>query len=757
MNQGAHASEGWTIYKMAADTPAAEVEDTTAFEPPPIRRRASIVVGGVLIGLAIVWIAALAWAVGAAVPVTGLGPLRIAAWIGLGCGPLALLALLFLLLLRSGRVEASAYSRASAQLRADSAALAGMLALVTQRIDQAREDLSAQAGQLDTLGLQAGERLTAAAATLRGQAEAFGRAASGLDDATALARADLGVLLTDLPNAEAVTRAIAQRLRESGSEADTNARALANMLAELEAHARGASEATGGAAARLAGQLDRIEESAAAADRRIEEAAGTMGRAIDAALAAAAEGIDDTRRAVSDQSAALTAMVAQGHATLGTVGDDAAAALSQRIDELTARIGGLGDGLQAQDAAARNLLGQLEQALAAVERKFEALGDKGAAHTADLAEAIVALADHSETVSRTLGGSSEAADALLGRVTQLREQTEASNTAVCETIPAALARISNHAEQSLQAIINASQRADRLNDSTAMIGEHLTNADSLLEQQRATLDDVGALAGQRLQRLHEQSAELEALLAKTEAEIHSLSEGATGQLIEALLRVRETANQAASHAHDALTAAIPRAAQQLTETATREMTAAIANVGQTEMAAVGAASGQAVEAARLATERLGKHLVTIAETSTAVEARIAENRTQTEAHDEANFARSVTLLIEALNSTAIDVAKLFSNEVSDDLWKSYLKGDRGIFTRRAVRLLDRAEAGAISARYGEDAEFRELVNRYIHDFEALLRRVMATREGLPIATTMLSSDAGKLYVALAQAIERLRR
>ena len=125
--------------------------------------------------------------------------------------------------------------------------------------------------------------------------------------------------------------------------------------------------------------------------------------------------------------------------------------------------------------------------------------------------------------------------------------------------------------------------------------------------------------------------------------------------------------------------------------------------------------------------------------------------------DETNFARSVTLLIEALNSTSIDVAKLFSNEVSDDLWKSYLKGDRGVFTRRAVRLLDRSEAGTITARYGEDAEFRELVNRYIHDFEALLRRVMATREGLPIATTMLSSDAGKLYVALAQAIERLRR
>jgi len=758
MNQGAHASEGWTIYKMAAeDTPAIEAHDETVPEAAPPRRWISGAIGGVLIALAVGWIVALVWAVAAAVPVSGLGPLRIAAWIGLGCGPLALLALIFLMLLRTGRVEVSAYSRASAQLRADSEALAEVLALVTQRIDQARENLAAQAGQFDTLGAAASERLTTAASALRGEAEAFGRAASGLDDATALARADLGVLLTDLPNAEAIARTIAQRLRESGSEADTHARALANLLAELESHARGASEATGGAAARLAGQLDRIEQSAAAADRRIEEAAGTMGRAIDAALAAAAEGIDDTRRAVSDQSAALTAMVAQGHASISATGDEAAGALAGRLDELAARVDGFGAGLRAQEAAARGLLGQLEQALAAVEKKFEALGDTGAAHTADLAEAIVALADHSEAVSRTLGGSNEVAASLLDRIAQLRAQTDASSLAVRETIPAALAQISDHAGHSLQHIVSASQRADRLQDTTAAIGEQLANADSLLDQQRATLEEVSALAGQRLDQLQTQGAELEALLTKTEMEIRVLSDGATGQLIEALLRVRETAKQAAEHAHDALSAAIPRAAQQLGESATREMTAAIAQVGQTEMAAISSASEQAVEAARLATEQLGRHLLSIAETSTAVEARIAANREQTEAHDEANFARSVTLLIEALNSTSIDVAKLFSNEVSDDLWKSYLKGDRGVFTRRAVRLLDRSEAGAITARYGEDADFRELVNRYIHDFEALLRRVMATREGVPIATTMLSSDAGKLYVALAQAIERLRR
>ena len=47
-------------------------------------------------------------------------------------------------------------------------------------------------------------------------------------------------------------------------------------------------------------------------------------------------------------------------------------------------------------------------------------------------------------------------------------------------------------------------------------------------------------------------------------------------------------------------------------------------------------------------------------------------------------------------------------------------------------------------------------NRYIHDFEAMLRSVLSTRDGHALGVTLLSSDPGKLYVALAQSIDRLR-
>jgi len=79
-----------------------------------------------------------------------------------------------------------------------------------------------------------------------------------------------------------------------------------------------------------------------------------------------------------------------------------------------------------------------------------------------------------------------------------------------------------------------------------------------------------------------------------------------------------------------------------------------------------------------------------------------------------------------------------------------------VFTSRAVRLIGGSETPAIHAHYESDLEFQRSVNRYVHDFEAMLRRVMAERDGGLIAVTLMSSDMGKLYAALNQAIERRR-
>ncbi len=73
-----------------------------------------------------------------------------------------------------------------------------------------------------------------------------------------------------------------------------------------------------------------------------------------------------------------------------------------------------------------------------------------------------------------------------------------------------------------------------------------------------------------------------------------------------------------------------------------------------------------------------------------------------------------------------------------------------------MKLVGRTDTRNIGRIYHEDADFAEHVNRYVHDFETLLRSVLEARDGSALAVTMLSSDLGKLYVALAQASDRLR-
>ena len=173
--------------------------------------------------------------------------------------------------------------------------------------------------------------------------------------------------------------------------------------------------------------------------------------------------------------------------------------------------------------------------------------------------------------------------------------------------------------------------------------------------------------------------------------------------------------------------------------------------GQLELAAASAA-GVSREAAMHLRDQLAK----VSELTAHLEQRVAHARSRAEEQVDNDFARRVALITESLNSNAIDIARVIDSEVTDTAWSAYLKGDRGIFTRRAVRLLDNGEVKTIAALYEEDRTFRDHVSRYIHDFEAMLRQLLSTRDGHALGVTLLSSDMGKLYVALAQAIERLR-
>ena len=119
------------------------------------------------------------------------------------------------------------------------------------------------------------------------------------------------------------------------------------------------------------------------------------------------------------------------------------------------------------------------------------------------------------------------------------------------------------------------------------------------------------------------------------------------------------------------------------------------------------------------------------------------------------FLRSATVMIEDLNSQAIDLTRLFEGEVPEELWKRHRKGDRSIFARRLARPKDESYiAPKIVERFKEDERFREQATRYINQFESLMSQASGCDPEHVLSATFLTADVGKLYLLLSRSLGR---
>jgi hypothetical protein len=394
--------------------------------------------------------------------------------------------------------------------------------------------------------------------------------------------------------------------------------------------------------------------------------------------------------------------------------------------------------------------------VALLEDRFATLRRSGSESGAEVGAALEGVRASLGQLDGELAGGSERADALIGRANGLAAALAEVSARLDGDVPAALRIAEEQASRVGQAALAALPAVEAVQGAAAVAAERLAEAeDSVLRQQQSLDALLGRLEG-GLDAAQAQLHEIGRVVGDTDAAAARISTETGPLLIDALVRVREAAQQAANHAREAIAAVIPQSVAALAEASQEAVGEAVTDQVQDQIGRLRIMSEAAVAAARKASERLTRQLLTIGETASAIEARIEDATAEREEREAEGFSRRVALLIESLNSTAIDVTKILSNEVTDSAWTAYLKGDRGVFTRRAVRLLDSGEAREILRHYEEEPEFREQVNRYIHDFESMLRRVLADRDGTPLSITLLSSDMGKLYVALAQAIERLR-
>ena len=672
------------------------------------------------------------------------------------CVPPALIGILLLLALRTSTAEARRFGRTAQAIRAEAASLERTVAILSRGLEDNRAKLAEQTNSLMALGDGAVARLATVGSGLAEHVATADTHAATLATAADTAHTRLEVLLALLPRAHGETEALAGLLKATGVTATEHTAALDAQLTALAERGREADAVANGAAQKLAAHITRMEATSETAGARLEQVTDSMSSAVDGLLGRTADAIDEARKGIAAQGDAMLAMLGANQAALDSAARDSAEGLAARISDIELLIDRVAARLGEQHSRSDAIVSDIDSGIARVSGNFDTLHQQGVERAQALAASISALGGSADAMTEALKTGDTMATTAIGTTERLLLALDSAAREIDETLPGALARLDARIAESRRVVGQAKPELLALVTAAESTHDAIEAIAQVIAGQRTTVD---TLAGTLLDTLNDGKLKADALSQMVEDTIdttHRFAEEAAPRLVEALLRVRDTASAAADRARETLATVIPEAALALEQQSAAAMERATANTVERQIASIGAAADSAADAAARASERLARQMLAIADSTAIVESRFEDARIEREAADQDTLARRVSLLIESLNSASIDIAKTFSVDVADSAWSAYLKGDRGVFTRRAVRLLETNEAREIARLHDENPAFREQVNRYIHDFEAMLRQILAQRDGSPLGVTILSSDMGKLYVALAQAIERLR-
>ena len=686
----------------------------------------------------------------------GMEPVALIQLIAALCVPPALIGIVYLLAMRTSRAEARRFGTTARKMRAEAAALERVLATITQKVAENHAVLAEHTTTLTALGERAAERVESAAGMVERQAQRMDGGVRTFGDAMNQAEKRFEIILTTLPKAHDEMQGLAGRIDAAGLLASQRAAALDTQLTALSERGREADQIAGGAAERLAAHISRMDATSETASVRLEQVTEQLSVAVDAVLDRAAGAVDEARKGIATQGEAILAMLSANQAALDRAGRDSAEALGERMAVIEEAIGRVGERLAQEQGRGDSLFAGLSAGVDRLDRELQVLHAAGTDRTQSLAASISALQGSTDAMSEALRTGDQLARKVIGTSEDLLTALDASAREIDETLPEALARLDARIIASRKFVSGAKPELLALVTAAESTHDAIEAIADVVSQQRDTLARTQASLLETLATGSERAASLGAIVDDTIETTRRFAETAAPQLVDALISVRETASAAAGHAREALATIVPGAAAALEEASGTALKRAVDVGVRRQMAELADTTEAAVTAAARASERLTQQMLALADTTSRLEARIEEERVDRERADSDNFARRTTLLIEALNSASIDIAKAFSAEVTDSAWAAYLKGDRGVFTRRAVRLLDPGDTREIARLYDADPAFNEHVNRYIHDFETMLRHVLSLRDGSTLGVTLLSSDMGKLYVALAQAIERLR-
>lgn len=660
--------------------------------------------------------------------------------------PALLVAVSWLLVMRNSSREATRFAHVAARLRNESDLLNQRMRTVNEEISLAREFLAQNARDLESLGRQSSQKLMDSAQILTAALADSDQKAKTLEAVSQSANTNLEQLRKHLPVVTSAAKDVTNQIGSAGNIAQIEIKAL---IATLE-RVRDAGKS-------VRDYIDDVEVRADDMAVKLEQSLSSSAQLLDVRSAEALDRSAEMATLMDSATQAISSGIAQASGDIGSILTDSQEHIQSSLTALRQALGEVGSQTDQEEARIRAMVATISAHIHSSAQQISEVDRAATDQTSKLAFAVSALGESTRSVGSAMTDNQLITQQLIEQSHKLLEALGTANHEISETIPASMDVLSVQLSDGVAQIKSALSNAESLEELSGSMLEKLNSLEQIIATQRDSVDTLMTQSDAHFAARHEQVDALGSSLLQTQSLLREMSEEANGQLVSALLRVRESTRAAAESSRKILDDELAHIADQLT----KQNRTALANALDAQVASMNSAVQEAiernVELTEAASRLVVKQLVELGEMTTSLEGRIADSKNSFESVHDDSLARRMVLLTESLNSTAIDVGKILSNEITDTAWASYLKGDRGVFTRRAVRLLDSGEAKIIANHYGDDSEFREHVNRYVHDFESIMRLLLSTRDGNAIGVTLLSSDIGKLYVALAQAIERLRK
>ncbi len=697
------------------------------------------------IALAIGWTSFFIWANFETIK-SGITPSEIPSLIMNWSVPTILIAVGWLLFMRSSKAEAQKFGDVANHLNRQANEVQDKMREVNEDIALARDFLSQYSRDIEHIGRNSAQNITDAAKTLEIAFNDSEIKAEKLEQVSNNANSNLELLRKNLPVVNSAAKDATNMLGKAGIEAKEQMQSLKTAMdqsiesvqtskAELEALSRSNKDVTDN----IRKQSEGIKSFTNEMVETSQANAQTIGESLRDEYEGFNNKIDETIESLNLQTSQISESI------------------NSKIADLNEALAQLKNSNSSENEHIDDMIEKVQSHITQSEERLEILSTSASEKTAKMAFALTALNDNSANVGEGLANNHKQAELLIERTEKLLLALDSSSRELDETMPSAMKRM----DEILTAIdlrfADTFENIGKISDLENSLSDKSIEIDGLI---RAASEQIENLSTKQGDEFNTHTAKAKQLLETLEASketIHHITNISDETFIQNINKINQHIDESAQHSREIISKNIEESKNQLAENSA----AVIQEAAELQISQIREnleiSLNSHIEKASDAIGKLQGQLIEIQEMADNIEKRVIDTSREFSGVGDESFSRQMALLTESLNSTAIDVAKIISNDVTDNAWAAYLKGDRGVFTRRAVKLLTASEAKLIIAHYDDNIEFRDHVNRYIHDFEAMMRVLLSTRDGNAIGVTMLSSDVGKLYVALAQAIERLRK